>query len=268
MRVDPMTPLHQAVIDDDYAVLSDAAFVDEWRTVPDNLGFTALEIAKFLGNYKAVNMLGSKLPDGFRLHPNGMKMPVELSLEGFEKSLGFLYRPFLTFTSYSWLKRVVHQCPYILRCRSIASENYAWAQKFEAEISEGKTAPIYIKWIDSTLGYGVFASEDIAAGVFVGEYTGVVRRLYRKHPDQNPYCFHYPTKFWSLKTCTVDSMHEGNITRFINHSNKPNLQPICAVDRGLLHLVFLAGGDIKAGQQLTFDYGEDYWMRRKQVAVR
>lgn len=262
-----MTPLHLAVLDDDFAKLTDTAFIDAWRSEPDKLGFTALEIARLLGKYQAVKLLGGTLTGVFKLQPHGMNVPMVLSLEGFEKALGFHYRPFLTFASYSWLKYVVHQCPYILRCRSLTSENYGWAKKFNAEISEGRTAPIYIKWIDSTLGYGAFAGDDISADSFVGEYTGVVRRLYRKHPDHNPYCFHYPTKLWSLKTCTVDSMREGNLTRFFNHSNKPNLQPICAVDRGLLHLIFIAGRDIAQGQQLTFDYGEDYWMRRKQVGI-
>lgn len=262
-----MTPLHQAVLDNDIVKLADAAFMDKWRVVPDSLGFTALEIARLLGKYEAVKLLGGTLPGLFRLQPNGMKEPVELSLEGFEMALGFHYRPFLTFRSYDLLKDVVHQCPYILRCSSIASENYEWAKKFALEIGEGKTASIYIKWIDATLGYGAFAEEDIAEGSFVGEYTGVVRRLYRKHPDQNPYCFHYPTKLWSMKTYTVDSMREGNLIRFFNHSNKPNLLPFCAVDRGLLHLVFVAACDISKGEQLTFDYGEDYWMRRKQVRI-
>lgn len=262
-----MTPLHQAVLDDDFARLDDEAFVAKWRGVPDKLGFTALEIARFLGRYQAVKSLGGSLPESFRLQPNGMKVPVELSVDGFEKALGFQYRPFLTFASYEWLKQVVGQCPYILRCSSLVTENYELAKKFAAEIGEGKTAPIYIKWIDTTLGYGAFAEEDIPEGSFVGEYTGVVRRLYRKHPDQNPYCFHYPTKLWSMRTCTVDSMHEGNLTRFFNHSKKPNLLPFCAVDRGLLHLVFVAARNIKKGEQLTFDYGEDYWMRRKQVRI-
>jgi hypothetical protein len=256
-----MTPLHEAIINDDFTVLNDQAFIDRWREVADGMGFLPIEIAKFLGKYKALELIGGKLPVKFNLQPNGMDKPVELSLSGFEKGLGFRYRPYLTFSSYSSLQEVVGQCPYILRNRIIARENYEWNKSFRKELSEGLTAPLFIKWIDPILGYGAFTSEEIPSGTFVGEYTGIVRRLYRRHPDQNPYCFHYPTKLWSLKYYTVDSMKEGNITRFINHSSRPNLLPICVVDRKLLHLVFVAGRTIKTGEQLTFDYGNDYWRK-------
>lgn len=257
-----MTPLHKAVVQDQLEILQSQQFVTEWRNTPDKLGFTALEIAKFLGKYEAFKLLGGQLPNSFNLHPNGAKNPVPLSLRGFELALGFHYRPFLLFSSYALFKTVIHQCPYILRSQYIASENYGWEKTFHREIAEGITAPIIIKWIDPVLGYGAFAAEDIAQGEFIGEYTGVVRQLYRRHPDHNPYCFHYPTKLWSMNYFTIDSMKEGNLTRFINHSNRPNLQPLCVVDRKLLHLILVAGRPIKQGEQLTFDYGSDYWSRR------
>lgn len=261
-----MTPLHRAVIEGDFVKLRNKEFVENWRHVTDKLGFTALEIAKYLGKYQAAALLGYQLPVTFRLQPNGAKMPVELSLNGFEKSLGFHYRPFLTFSSYAFFGEVINQCPYILRSSTIASDNYEWEAKYHHEVVDGKTAPIVIKWIDPVLGYGAFATEDIKKGDFVVEYAGVVRQLSRKHPDQNPYCFHYPTKWWSLKYMTVDSMREGNVSRFINHCLHPNLKPLCLVGRGLLHLVFIAQHMIMKGEQLTFDYGEDYWVKRTQLS--
>lgn len=259
-----MTPLHRAVIEDNLEALQNKEFIDAWKDIPDQLGFTALEIARFLGKYEAVELLGGHLPDSFLLHPNGLENPVKLSLQGFEKSLGFRYRPFLTFPSYDFFKQVISQCPYILRSQRIASDNYAWEKHYHQEIVHGEIAPIVIKWIDPVLGYGAFAMEDIEKGQFIGEYAGIVRQLHRRYPDQNPYCFHYPTKWWSLKYFTIDSMKEGNLMRFINHSSRPNLQPVCAVDRKLLHLILVARRAIKQGEQLTFDYGRDYWMRRNQ----
>lgn len=258
-----MNPLIQAVIEDNYQSLENKTFIDKWRGIPDKLGFNALEIAQYLGKYRAMEMLGGKLPGMFKLQPNGAKKPVELSIEGFEKALGIKYRPFLIFSSYPFFVKVIHQCPYILRSRSLASDNYEWEQKYHEEIRKGATAPIIIQWIDPVLGYGAFAAEDLVKGQWIGEYAGVVRQLSRRHPDHNPYCFHYPTKMWSLRYFAVDSMKEGNITRFINHSKHPNLIPVCAVDRNLLHQIFIAGRAIKQGEQLTFDYGEDYWIKRK-----
>jgi SET domain-containing protein len=63
----------------------------------------------------------------------------------------------------------------------------------------------------------------------------------------------------------VDALQEGNVTRFINHSNVPNLEPRCFVERGLLHQVFMARQKISKGTQLTFDYGNDYWIRRQKI---
>lgn len=258
-----MNPLLQAIIEGHDDQLNNRAFIEQWKNIPDKFGFTPLEIAWYLGKYEAVKLLGGELPKVFKLQPHGAKEPVELSLDGFEKALGFLYRPFLTFPSYHFFINILKQCPFLLRSRSVATDNHEWMDIYRQEVLAGKTAPIYIKWINQDLGYGAFASEDISRGKFVGEYAGVVRQLHRGHPDHNPYCFHYPTKFWSLKYFTVDSMREGNLTRFINHSNHPNLQPLCLVDRRLLHQVFIANRTIKKGEQLTFDYGEDYWIKRK-----
>lgn len=260
-----MTPLHRAVIEDDENKLNDPAFIAQWYLAPDRLGFTALEVAQFLGKYRLAHLLGGIMPQSFSLHPNGIKKPITLSLQGFEKALGIRYRPFLTFKSYQNLQETVENCPFLLRSRSLSSDNYQWTSHYYSELTTGKVAPICIQWIDIAIGYGAFATEDIAEGSFIGEYTGVVRRLYRRFPDHNPYCFHYPSKWWSLKYFVVDAMREGNLTRFINHSQSPNLKPLCLVDRRLLHQVLVANRAIKKGEQLTFDYGEDYWIKRKKL---
>ena len=260
-----MTPLHLAVIENDAKRLSDKDFINKWKDVPDALGFNPLEIAKFLGKNEAIKVFGDGPPHLFQVQLQGQTKVLSLSLEDFEKAFEIRYRPFLTFSSYSSLKEVVNQCPYILRSHSLANDNYEETKIYQKELDEGKTAPIAIRWIDPVLGYGAFATEKISEGRFVGEYTGIVRRLFRRHTDSNAYCFHYPTKFWSFKYFTIDSMLEGNLTRFINHSSSPNLKPVCLIDKRLLHLVFVSNREIKAGEQLTFDYGEDYWQKRQMV---
>lgn len=260
-----MSPLLKAIIEGNHDLLRDALFVEKWRNVADLYGFTPLEIAHYLGNYRAVKLLGGMIPNAFKLQMHGAKKPVELPLEGFEKALNFRYHPFLTFPSYSFFIKILKQCPYILRCSSIATDNYAWEKIYHYEVAEGKLGPIYIKWIHQDIGYGAFADVKILEGQFVGEYTGIVRQLQRNHPDQNPYCFHYPTKWWSLSYFVVDSLKKGNLTRFFNHSNQPNLKPLCLVDRRLLHLVFVANREIQQGEELTFDYGEDYWSKRPSM---
>lgn len=258
-----MTPLLRAIIDNNETELQDPGFVAKWCDIPDKLGFRPLEIAQFLGKYKLAQLLGGSLPHSFSLHPNGIKKPVTFSLQAFERALGIRYRPFLTFASYQQFEETVNQCPYLLRNRFLAKDNYRWMACYKQELSAGIVARMCIRWISISIGYGAFAEEDMAEGTFIGEYTGIVRRLYRSRRDQNPYCFHYPSKWWSCKCFMIDAMHEGNLTRFINHSADPNLHPLCLVDRNLLHQVLVANRHIKKGEQLTFDYGEDYWMKRR-----
>lgn len=258
-----MTPLHRAIIEDHEIELGNRDLILKWLDIPDRLGYKPLEIAQLLGKYEIYRLLGGQLPEVLKLQSHGMKEPLNLSMKGFEKSLGICYRPFLTFSSYSLLKEVISQCPYILRSSVLASDNAEWSKMYHHEVMTGKTASIYVKWINQEMGYGVFAEKEIFAGTFIGEYTGIVRYLSRKHPDHNPYCFHYPTKWWSLKYFVIDALREGNLTRFINHSQRPNIHPLCLVDRGLLHQVFVASRLIKKGEQITFDYGKDYWLKRQ-----
>jgi Proteins containing SET domain len=149
-----------------------------------------------------------------------------------------------------------------LRSRRIAEENYSWWRSFSPQLSQGTTTPLLIKWISDEMGYGAFAETDLALGDFAGEYTGLVRPLFRRRPDHNPYCFHYPTRLWSFNYYVVDALREGNLMRFVNHSNKPNLLPLCMVNNGILHLVFVASQHIPKGTELVFDYGKDFWIHR------
>ena len=54
----------------------------------------------------------------------------------------------------------------------------------------------------------------------------------------------------------------GNLTRFINHSYNPNLQPMYAFIEGFYHLIFLTIKPIKNGEQLAYNYGNNYWYLR------
>ncbi|KAM4609597.1 histone-lysine N-methyltransferase SUV39H1-like [Discoglossus pictus] len=57
---------------------------------------------------------------------------------------------------------------------------------------------------------------------------------------------------------TVDAAHYGNISHFVNHSCKPNLQVynifIDNLDERLPRIAFFATRTIRTGEELTFDY--------------
>ena len=260
-----MTPLHQAVIDNDCAFV--AKHLDSlWRHASDSMGFTPLELAQLLGREECLKLFRQSLPSSIKVQAPGESSESSLLLKDFENFFHLKYRSSLCFSSYRLLKQVIRECPYIMRNRWIASENYTWTQVYQQELASGILAPMAIKWIDKSIGYGAFADVDLNQGTFIGEYTGIVKRLYRKHPDHNEYCFHYPTRFWSLKYFAIDAMREGNLLRFVNHSSNPNLQPLCLIDRGLLHLVFVSNQPIAKGTELRFDYGQDFWSKRKTAS--
>lgn len=259
-----LTPLQGAVMAGDAALLARLIAQKADLTVCDKLGFNPLELSQLLGKRSCQRLLGGSEPAAIMLQRKSEQQPNPVPLADFEKIFDLTYRPYPTFASYAMLRRTIADCPYVLRCAWLAKDNYAWTVRYKQPLAAAALADVSIKWIDEQMGYGLFAEADIAYGAFIGEYTGLVRRLVRLQHDQNAYCLHYPTRFWSLWYMAVDALHEGNVTRFINHSDKPNIEPLCLVDRGLLRQVFVALRPIKKGEQLTFNYGSDYWLKRRK----
>lgn len=261
-----MTPLQKAVIDNDAAVVKKLIDCGEGGSPLDQCGdgFNALELAKFLGADACMEALGILRPASFLIKKRGASKLEAISKEAFEQMFNITYRPSLYFASYSSLQNIIKTRPYILRSRRIAFENYALTEKYLPELSKGGAVAVSIRWVNEEKEYGLFAEKDLTKGEFVGEYAGLVRRIKRLAPNLNAYCLHYPTRFWSIEYTVIDALHDGNLMRFINHGDTPNLRPLCLVDRGLLRMVFVAAGNIPKGAELLFDYGPDFWERRQK----
>jgi hypothetical protein len=221
--------------------------------------FNKEEIAKLLGNAPVQHPLLLQLPDQLQ--------PESITPEAFHQKLGLYYWPFLHFDSLSTLEEVAVQCPWLISHTFWGVENREMGTEYKAKLWAGTVADVTIKWIDNEIGFGVFANQDFAEGAYIGEFTGGVRRLYRSNPEFNAYCFHYPTRFWSKKYYIIDASQGGNETRFINHSDDPNLIPMCLWDRSLLHVVFFAQKRIPKGTQLTYNYGRDFWKHREKLTL-
>jgi hypothetical protein len=123
-------------------------------------------------------------------------------------------------------------------------------------------APFYIDRVDQTIGFGGFAFRNIKKGEFIAEYTGVITPTY----VGGIYTMAYG-KFVHHQL-DVDAAFFGNESRFINHSSDPNLEivPTIGTDQ-YLHLYFRALTDIDLDEQLTIDYGPDYWKDRKPETI-
>ena len=99
-------------------------------------------------------------------------------------------------------------------------------------------------------GVGGFAKADIAAGTRVIEYTGekiTKAESLRRCESNNEYIF------------SLDDAHDldGNVpwnpARFLNHSCDPNCE--AELDSG--HIWIVARRGIRAGEEITFNYGYD-----------
>ncbi|MBS0315659.1 MAG: SET domain-containing protein-lysine N-methyltransferase [Proteobacteria bacterium] len=102
-------------------------------------------------------------------------------------------------------------------------------------------------------GKGVFALQPIAAGETIIEYTGEVitwKAAQARHPhDPNDpnhtFFFHIDERH------VIDAKVGGNSARWINHSCDPN----CEADEQQGRVFIKALRDIRAGEELNYDYG-------------
>lgn len=249
-------PLHAAVLQDRY---EDVEALRQNCAITNHLGFTALEIAQFLDKQRAVDILQPQPPKEIKALRKKDRTRLLYSPEYFKEVFAVTYLSHLKFASYQSLIDVIANCPWMIKSR-LGAENRELGMRFRKELSEGYVRDTTIAWIDDVFGYGLFSNENVFPGEYVGEYTGLVRGLNRFKRDYNEYCFHYPTRFFSWKYTIIDSLNAGNELRYVNHSETPNLQPVCLYDRGLLHQCFLALTPIRKGMQLTFNYGKDFWI--------
>jgi ankyrin repeat protein len=223
-------------------------------------GYTPLEWAYLLGKTKAAGLLETRTPKMLKIDlGEGIK---KITPSEFPHFFEVSYYPHLQFNSPKFLEQKLHEAPWMIVNTPVG---YAIRQdgiKYRLEIGTGYVADTVIKWIDDEIGYGLFAGIDYFPNTYIAEYTGIVRQIQRLHKDLNSYCFHYPTRCFSWNYTVIDSINQGNESRFINHSDTPNLQPRWLYDRGLMHLTFFSNQFIPKGTQLTFNYGKDFWKHR------
>lgn len=98
-------------------------------------------------------------------------------------------------------------------------------------------------------GEGLFARSSIAKGDFIAEYTGV--KIPTKVADEmnTRYLFEVDEDW------TIDGETPDNIARYINHSCDPNAE--AEIHDG--HILISAVRRIPAGEEITIDYGKEYY---------
>ncbi len=140
------------------------------------------------------------------------------------------------------------------------------ADRYGSAIEAGALAPIYIKKIDDTIGFGVFADRPIKKYDFVGEYAGVVQisgkytHCYNADNGyESDYSWYYVDELAQSPSLEINGRFEGNEMRMVNHSTAPNLMVEHTLYQGQWVLFFVAASDIAQDEQLLISYGDDYW---------
>jgi SET domain-containing protein len=100
----------------------------------------------------------------------------------------------------------------------------------------------------SSAGLGLFAGEAIPKGKCVIEYVGRTISKKEEETSRSKYLFEIN------KNKTIDGKPKWNKAGYINHSCDPN----CETDiyNGRVYVISIK--PIKAGEELTYDYGEVY----------
>ncbi|ANG65953.1 SET domain-containing protein-lysine N-methyltransferase [Chlamydia gallinacea 08-1274/3] len=180
--------------------------------------------------------------------------------------LNFQFLPYLTFKSWQVEAHVRKLCRKAQKKHSISPLAKWLGELHKRDLITPPMPPIAICWINAYIGYGVFARERIPAWTYIGEYTGILRYRQAIWLDENDYCFRYPLSpgFW--KYFTIDSGSQGNFTRFINHSDQPNVEAIGVFQDGLFHIIIRTMQTIEAGEELCYHYGPLYWKHRRKRA--
>lgn len=101
----------------------------------------------------------------------------------------------------------------------------------------------------SSAGLGLFAEEDIPKGVGIIEYVGRVISKEEEYTITSQYLFEI------TKNKTIDGSARSNTARYINHSCRPN----CEVEIHKGRVYVLSRKNIKAGEELAYDYGKSFW---------
>ncbi|XP_036833020.1 histone-lysine N-methyltransferase EHMT1 isoform X4 [Oncorhynchus mykiss] len=124
----------------------------------------------------------------------------------------------------------------------------------------------------SRMGWGVRTLQEIPQGTFVCEWVRAPLLVHRyvgeiisdaeaDVRENDSYLFNLDSKVGDVYC--IDARFYGNISRFINHMCEPNLFS-CRVftahqDLRFPHIAFFACETIKAGEELGFDYGDNFW---------
>jgi len=100
-------------------------------------------------------------------------------------------------------------------------------------------------------GLGLFAITPITRGAIVIEYTGEKITAEEADSRGGQYLFALNDNW------RIDGKGRQHLARYINHSCRPNCY--AEIDETEEHIYIYAKRAIKAGEELTYNYGTEFW---------
>ena len=146
---------------------------------------------------------------------------------------------------------------------AIASDDLDLSRLGEIEV-HWRRSVIEVKDTGTAKGMGAFSRFTLAPGQFVGEYVGEIIdaaaiKTRKAQGWSDAYYFDLGAGF------TVDGFRKGNLTRFMNHSDAPNVQATIINHHRIRRVVFHAIVAIEASVELCYDYVKKYWKKHEYI---
>jgi len=146
------------------------------------------------------------------------------------------------------------------------AEFEALTRRYGQALSRCVRPPTEIRHAGDGVGWGLFAGSDLTEGDLVGEYCGVLQEALDAPPEEkvdghflSDYSWNYPDELPDGTEFEICALQEGNELRFVNHSTQANLAVDHTLVDGLFVTFFRVVRPVVRGEQLTVDYGEEYW---------
>jgi len=115
--------------------------------------------------------------------------------------------------------------------------------------NKGKEPSVVVK--RSSAGLGLFANTTFKRGDFIIEYTGEIISEEESNRRGGKYLFILS------KELVIDGKDRKHTGRYMNHSCKPNAE--AETDEDARKIRISARKKILPGEEITYDYGKEYW---------
>ena len=132
-------------------------------------------------------------------------------------------------------------------------ENKWFLAQYKEDFRQEHSPPMEVRYINEEKGRGVFALQDIPRNTYICPYVGLVRPRELEKDKENGYIFDYPCK------TVIDAEKTDHICRFFNHDDEPNLTAQWLVVDDLFRIFFYSHQNITKDEELTFNYGPNFW---------